>query len=152
MHEITIHPFVPADRAACLTIFDSNVPRYFAETERAAFLHHLDRAGGALTPYLILRDATGPCACGGLVLDPAARRAGLSWGMVARGRHGQGLGRRLTEARLAQARAIPGLRAVTLETSQHTRGFYEGFGFSAERIVPEGFGPGLDRVEMILAL
>ena len=91
-------------------------------------------------------------ACGGLGLNEATGHATLDWGMVTRALHGQGIGRQLTQARLDQARATPGLSAVTLATSQHTQGFYAGFGFVMIQIIPDGFGPGIDRWDMTLDL
>jgi GNAT superfamily N-acetyltransferase len=87
----------------------------------------------------------------------AARRPGsdtvdLCWDMVARSLHGEGLGRLLVEERLARIRADGTVRAVTLNTSQRTVGFYEAFGFVVERVVPDGYAPGLDRCDMRLVL
>ena len=59
---------------------------------------------------------------------------------------------RLTEARLALARTLPGVERLILSTSQHTQGFYAGFGFAVTAHTPDGFGPGLDRVDMALLL
>jgi predicted GNAT family N-acyltransferase len=68
--------------------------------------------------------------------------------MVARERHGTGLGRLLLEARLERIRRDPVADAVALNTSQHTRGFYERHGFATELVTPGGFAPGLDRCDM----
>ncbi|MDB5218237.1 MAG: family N-acetyltransferase, partial [Myxococcaceae bacterium] len=41
-----LRPYEPADRDACLVVFDSNVPAFFAPHERegfASFLGDLDR-------------------------------------------------------------------------------------------------------------
>jgi len=72
--------------------------------------------------------------------------------MVDKAHHAQKLGTHLTQARLALARAAPGINEVLLATSQHTHGFYEGFGFTAANITADGFAPGLDRWDMILRL
>lgn len=40
----------PTARAACLTVFDSNVPRFFREEERPEFEAFLDALPG---PYLV---------------------------------------------------------------------------------------------------
>ena len=60
--------------------------------------------------------------------------------------------RALTAARLDILRAMAGVEAVEIETSQHTAGFYQRFGFEAVRVLADGFGPGLDGWEMTLAL
>ena len=44
MPSMTLRPFAPTDRDACLALFASNVPDYFAELERADFIETLDRS------------------------------------------------------------------------------------------------------------
>lgn len=41
---------------------------------------------------------------------------------------------------------------IELDTSQHTQAFYARFGFTVERVVVNGYGPGLDRWDMALDL
>ncbi|MFE3836721.1 GNAT family N-acetyltransferase [Pseudogemmobacter sonorensis] len=156
MYPILARPYRREDLSACLSLFDGNASPFFAPEERAEFQDHLNGLGPE-TPFLVLtQGGRVVVACGGLslapMLTPTRRSASMSWGMVDRRMHGQGLGRRLTEARLALARRIPGLAELTLSTSQHSRGFYERLGFTAERIIPGGFGPGLDRWDMIRRL
>jgi len=152
MTDILSRRYRPGDRTACLAIFDSNTPPFFAPEERAEFgrfLETLERAGW---PYLVLTRAGRVVACGGLIVEAEPSRASFTWGMVDRAHHGQGLGTRLTQARLALARELPGIAELVLATSQHSRGFYEGIGFTAQCLTPDGFGPGLDRWDMILRL
>jgi RimJ/RimL family protein N-acetyltransferase len=152
MHDIVARLFRPEDFAACLAIFDSNVPKFFAAEERAEFIHHLQNMTIEDYPYIVLMRGGKVVACGGLFLDWKNRQANLCWGMVDRPLHGQGLGSELTEVRLDFAQGLSGFDRLILETSQHTRGFYEGFGFVVLDIVPDGFAAGLDRVEMALRL
>jgi ribosomal protein S18 acetylase RimI-like enzyme len=142
-------PYVAADRAACLALFDSNAPRFFDPSERAGFEQFLDEMRW---PYQVIEREGRVVACGGHAVEPDGRTVSLCWGMVEQGLHGQGLGRRLTEARLAAARAEPGVTAVRLDTGQHTTGFYERFGFVIERVVSDGYAPGSDRFDMRLDL
>lgn len=140
--------YAPADREACLAVFETNVPEFFFPAEREEFEAYLDDLPG---PYLVLEDEGGRIlGCGGWAVSPGTAVADLCWGMVDRGRQGEGLGRRLTEARLARIRRETGIREVTLKTSQRTTGFYERLGFVVERVVRDGFAPGLDRCEMRL--
>lgn len=141
-------PFRPDDITACLAIFDGNCPRFFAPSEREEFAAFLTAPHPADAPYLVLEDEGDILACGGIAVS--GPDAHLTWGMVARDRHGQRLGTRLTEARLALARTLPGVERLILSTSQHTQGFYAGFGFAVTAHTPDGFGPGLDRVDMAL--
>ncbi|WP_290689762.1 MULTISPECIES: GNAT family N-acetyltransferase [unclassified Haematobacter] len=150
LENIAVRHWLPTDTAACLAIFDSNVPGFFAPSERDAFETHLRTMEPAT--YLVLLSDERVLACGGLSVDAEAHRAILTWGMVDRAAHRRGLGGKLTEARLALARRLPGITEVALATSQHTRAFYERFGFIAAAVTPDGFGDGLDRWDMVLRL
>lgn len=144
--DVRIRDYEAADRDACLAVFESNVPEFFTPSERAEFETFLSEPPG---PYLVLEDEAGRVvACGGYAVEPGRATADLCWGMVLRDRQGSELGRRLTQARLERIRKDESARQVALRTSQRTRGFYERLGFVTERVVPNGFAPGLDRCEM----
>lgn len=147
---VLLRPYRAGDLAACLTIFDGNVPKFFTPDEREEFAGFLKSAEHSVPPYFVLVQVNEVLACGGLSVRDAS--AALSWGMVARAHQGRGLGKRLTEARIAMARAMPGLTEIVLETSQHSAGFYLGLGFVGVRVTPNGFGPGLDRWDMRLTM
>lgn len=145
-----VREYTPQDRGPCLAVFDSNVPEYFRDFERESFAAFLDDLPG---PYLVIEDDDGAIVgCGGYAVVPETRAADLCWGMVRRSLHGTGLGRLLTDARLDRIRRDPAAEAVALNTSQHTRGFYERRGFVTEKVTPDGFAPGLDRCDMRLVL
>ena len=148
---LTFRPYAPADAEACLALFDANVPRYFDPGERAEFAAFLATMP---CPYLVGLAPDGRVlACGGWFReddDPGI--GGFAWGMVHQAWHGHGLGQQLLDVRLAALRAMPGLRALELRTSQHTEGFYARAGFVVTRRVPDGHAPGIDRVEMRCAL
>lgn len=148
-HGVDIRRYTPADRDACLAIFDTNVPRYFISSEREPFRAFLESLPG---PYLVLTDASGAIvACGGHAANPdEPGRADLCWGMVRQDRHRRGYGRTLIHARIDAAKRDPSVRIIALNTSQHTTGFYERFGFRETAREPDGYGPGLDRCEMRL--
>ena len=152
MPRITQRPYDPKDQAACLAIFDANTPRFFAPSERAEYLNHLQTCGGPDSPYLVLRQNSAILACGGLSRPPGSQIATLSWVMVHPARHGQGLGQRLLDTRLALARSLPGLHSLSLSTSQHSSGFYHRAGFTVTGITKDGLAPGLDRWDMTLTL
>lgn len=136
-----------ADRAACLDLFDSNVPDFFLPAERAEFEAFLDDLPG---PYFVYEPAGRILASGGYALAEEGRRADLCWGMVHRSLHRQGLGQGLARYRIDRARRHPGLREVALQTSQHTADFYRSLGFKVVDVEPDGFGEGMDRLDMRL--
>lgn len=152
MTGVEMRPYRSDDLPACLRLFDSNVPAFFAPPERAEFRMFLEEMDAPDRSYLVLELDDRIVACGGLWIDAAAGSARLSWGMVDRARHGRGLGTRLTTARLTAARAMAGIKSIGLATSQHTNAFYEKFGFSITSVTRDGFGPGLDCYEMVQSL
>jgi hypothetical protein len=148
---VRIRPWRPEDRALGLALFDSNVPRFFAVQERQDFIDFIDDLPG---PYFVLEDTAGAAlGCGGYAAadgDPSV--AVLCWGMVRGDRHRGGLGTHLLTARLDRIAADPAYRSVAIETSQHSCGFFARHGFVQTRLVPDGFVPGIDLVEMSLDL
>lgn len=148
-HGVVARTYMPPDQHACLGLFDGNVPAFFSLSERQDFEQFL--SGQALEqPYHVLECDGRIVGCGGLIVEEDGITAGLCWGMVDRQLQGPGLGRALTELRLRSAAAIPGVMQVRLDTSQHTHGFYARFGFEALNITQDGYGPGLDRWDMLL--
>lgn len=141
----------PSDITACLDIFDGNTPKFFSPVERGEFEQFLTNCAVAWEYQVIERNGR-LVACGGHAIDKDAKSANFCWGMVASDLHGTGLGKMLTWARLTAASALNEIAIVRLDTSQHTQGFYAQFGFLPERIIPDGYGPGLDQWEMVLDL
>jgi GNAT superfamily N-acetyltransferase len=149
-----LRAYTPADREACLHLFASNVPDYFARIERADFEHTLD----AIADYLVLElEGEGIVACGGYAAarpdpasdpDPNAGVAVLCWGMVRRDLHRRGLGERLLSERLRRIDADPAFASVRIETSTFSRDFFARHGFVVTREEADGFAPGYDLVEM----
>lgn len=134
-----------------MAVIGSNTPRFFMPEEVSDFERHL--ATGEDGPYFVVEEAgPGIVACGGYCLDLEASRAWLTWGMVHRTRHRQGLGTLLLRERLRGIAAELPAGEVLLDTSQRSRSFFERFGFEVVKITPEGYGPALDRVDMRLAL
>jgi ribosomal protein S18 acetylase RimI-like enzyme len=123
--------YTPADRLACLAIFDSNAERYFSPGDRADFDHFLDTPPGFFG--VLCDEAETVVACGGIAVRDDGCTAVLTWGMVTAERHGQGLGKALTLARLERLKDFPGVRYVVMNTSQETVGFYQKLGFHVTR-------------------
>jgi len=141
-------PYHRNDLAACLAIFDSNLPTYFAPEERPDFESFL-RDLAEEHAYQVIDGSI--VACGGL--SPHENGTdGYCWGMVEKSRHRQGLGRHLARVRLHQAETDPRVELVALSTSQHTEGFYASLGFRVTRRVTDGHGPGIHAVHMEASL
>jgi GNAT superfamily N-acetyltransferase len=149
--DLHIRSYAPADEAAVLALFRSNLAPYFVPVEEAdlrAFLRGEIATDGL--PYFVaeLPGWPGLVAAGGYARNQLY--AVLTWGMVERRLHGRGLGRTFTAYRIQQCRrAYPGT-PIEISTSQHTEGFYARLGFRTLRVAPDKFAPGLHEVHMLL--
>lgn len=136
------------DFAAALSIFDSNVPKYFTVPERQAFADFLLQLPG---PYFVVEaPGEGIAACGGYAVVEPQGRGDLCWGMVRRDLHGRGIGTFLTKRRIEELRADVRVGYVVLNTSHLTQDFYHRLGFTTSGVTENGFGPGLHRCDMRL--
>lgn len=142
---LIVRDYREMDRAACLALFDSNVPEFFHVSERPGFEEFLDDLPDQ---YLVVEDGGAIVGCGGFALVREKRVAEFCWGMVARDRHRRGLGRALAEERIARIVASGAADTITLETTQHSAGFFQRLGFVTRSIKPEGFAPGMDLYAM----
>jgi GNAT superfamily N-acetyltransferase len=145
-----VRPYKRNDQDSCVAIFESNMPDYFDPHDRADLISFLDDLPG---PYFVCEvPGRGVAACGGYYTQRESQLAGLTWGMVRRDFHRQGLGRHMLEYRLSEIRAIPGIRTVRARTTQVSEEFFRKCGFVPCARKPGGFGPGLDLVELELQL
>jgi GNAT superfamily N-acetyltransferase len=143
----SIRDYAPSDRGACVAVFDSNVPLYFSAEERSGFAAFL---ADLPCRYLVAELDGAIVGCGGFYVEREGRLGGLAWGMVARARHGRGIGARLLQTRLDCLSREPSIDGVRINTSQHTAAFFERFGFHTEDISTDHFAPGLHRHRMLL--
>jgi len=140
-----VRPFAAADKDECLTLFDSNVPRYFDSSERADFADFLDNPNGA---YFVIAQDGKVCGCGGFVKE-ARGQARFTWGMVDNAHHGSGLGRMLAEYRLQAIEASGAFEEAELFTTPQVAPFFAKFGFETVDVETDGFAPGMDKVQMV---
>jgi GNAT superfamily N-acetyltransferase len=144
-----IRQFTTGDSDACLAIFDSNVPAFFWEAERAAFVDFLLSPGDS---YYVVEEGNRVVACGGWFVRANTDVAGLSWGMVAKECHGQGIGKFLLRERLRLLRLGSRASRVRLTTTSAVRGFFEKAGFLVQGPPVPGIAEGTELLEMWLDL
>jgi N-acetylglutamate synthase-like GNAT family acetyltransferase len=143
-----IRPYSDDDRAACLDILDENTPEFFVPGDREALDGFLARLPG---PYYVGEEEGRIVACGGWAMH-SRDVAVLTWGMVRRALQRRGVGRMLLRFRLDAVRKESRVSVVRIHTVQLVQRFFAKEGFIAVDSVPDGFGPGLDRVTMELGL
>ncbi len=159
---MNIRPYKDHYKQASLAIFDSNCPKYFDASERSLFVKWLmHQSGGADYESPTYSDAVSDAyfvavnedekvlACAGFYIVKGISEARLAWGMVHADCHHQGLGTALFEFRKALINEKWPAHQITLGTSQHTYQFYEKMGFIVQEITPNGYGFGIDKIDMI---
>ena len=141
-------PYTPADRAACLAVYDSLAERFFSPGDREQLAAFLDAPQGFFG--VLCEDDGAVVGCGGIGSRDEGWTAVLTWGMVRADRHGHGLGRALGLARLLRLGEMPEVTRVTLNTSNEAVGFFEKLGFRVVKVTPDGYRAGLDRYDLEL--
>lgn len=144
---MTIRAYKPSDIESVIVIFRSNIPKYFGPDEEAGLRDFL-RDFADLYYVIELDDEV--VGAGGFAANSDGETVSLCWGMVRSDHLGTGLGKELTAFRIREARERFGDLPLVISTSQHTRGFYEKFGFVLTEHTPDGFGPGIDICKMRL--
>jgi GNAT superfamily N-acetyltransferase len=140
----TFRPYQSADLAALLALFDGNCPEFFAPNERDDYVEFL-----AATPagYEV-------CLFGGKIVGAFGmlrEEQGLSlrWILVSPDAQGRGLGRAIMVRVVAAVHAHGG-EPLHIAASQKSAPFFTKFGAKEVRRIPDGWGPGMHRVDMLL--
>ncbi|MDZ7639451.1 MAG: GNAT family N-acetyltransferase [Bryobacterales bacterium] len=129
----------------CLAIFDAHSPDAFHPSERPVFEGFL---AAPHHPYWVMLHEGAIVGCGGFLREEGSPRARLHWGMVHRDFQRQGLGRFLMLFRLREIGKLPDVEWVELGTTPLAAPFFEKQGFRPSSFAKDGWGPGMDRVEM----
>lgn len=144
---LTFRPLAPGDQADCLRLFDENCPGFFDPGERAGFVEYLRRPTGPYTVGLL-----GPTLVAGFGLEAAGPAAmTIRWVVVAPAVQGRGVGRRLMACALTQLRDA-GASLLRIAASHRSAPFFAHFGAVELARIPDGWGPGMHRVDMELTV
>lgn len=132
----------------CLRLFDQNCPAYFALNEREDYRQYLSSA--SLSYFVGIRQDK-VIAAFGLVIKTEANRARLSWILVSPEFQRSGIGRQMVE-RAKRSAFAKRAAIIDISASHLSAPFFEKFGAVRFSEVPNGWGPGMHRVEMQLRL
>ena len=135
------------DRDACLAVFDANCPTYFAPNERHDYMNFLDAGPDS---YEVCEVAGCVVAAFGLV-DDARKGCSLNWIMLDPQLHGVGLGSAIMKRVISRGRASHS-SLIKIAASHKSAPFFAKFGAVAKVHTKDGWGPGMDRVDMELQL
>ena len=140
-------PYREADREDCLSLFDANCPTFFLPNERREYQQFLDHVPDG---YEVCEIGERVVAAFGLI---SRGNAGLSlnWIMLHPESQGIGIGSAIMKRIIALGRATPSKR-IDIAASQKSAPFFARFGAVAAARTKDGWGPGMDRVDMELAV
>ena len=147
MTNITFRPYRDADRQACISIFDANCPEFFAPNERQEFEEFLERISGGYEVCEVDGEVLGAF---GLFVDSENMKT-LNWILLDPQTQGIGVGSMIME-RVIQMGRTTQTKAVKIAASHKSAPFFARFGASTTSLTKNGWGPGMDRVDMELPL
>lgn len=137
-----IRTYRTEDKLSLFALLELNTPRFFAEEEHADFERYLKED---LEYHYVLCGADDTIlGCGGFTTSEDGETAKLSWDFLHPDFQGFGFGSALTRHRIARIKQLPGIKKVSVRTSQHVYPFYEKFGLVVREIVPDYWAPGFD--------
>ena len=145
--QLGFRPFADADTEACLAIFDANCPEYFAPNERNDYERFLGRAADDYT----IVEAGGRVAGGFGICGDGPWERSLRWILLSPDTQGTGIGSAIMSRVMDTVRAT-GAKTLVIGASHKSAPFFARFGAAAVAFEPNGWGPGMDRIDMELAV
>ncbi len=155
MSNSIIRPYEVGDKQQCLDAFKSNVPMYFTKEEVVDYDKFLDNyiinqnQSNYRTNYYVLLVDKQIVACGGFGDRYLDGKLTLTWGLVHIDFHKKGLGKELLLFRLNLIKEQFPEASVSIDTIQHSAGFFEKYGFKTIKITNDFYAIGLHRYDMI---
>jgi len=130
-----------------MAIFDANCPTFFAPNERAEYVRFLEAVPDR---YEVCEVAGRIVAAFGLVAGDS-KGDNLNWIMLDPGSQGAGIGSAIMKRVISAGRASQSF-VINIAASHKSAPFFARFGAVATRQTKDGWGPGMDRVDMELRL
>lgn len=136
-----------SDYQACTDIFDANCPEFFAPNERQEYEVFLKDVSEG---YEVCEVDGRVCGAFGLFGDGQSVKI-LNWILLDPQTQGIGVGSKIMERVVHLGRASE-TRIVRIAASHKSAPFFARFGANATSSTKDGWGPGMDRVDMELPL
>ena len=147
MTNISFRPYRDADRQACTSIFDANCPEFFAPNERQEYEEFLE---GVSADYEVCEVDGTVYGAFGLFVDGENVKV-LNWILLDPQTQGIGVGSKIMERVIHLSRTSQ-TRVVKIAASHKSAPFFARFGAKTTSSTKNGWGPGMDRVDMELSL
>lgn len=147
MGDLRFRAYTASDLTRCLAIFDGNTPEFFAPNERPAYASFLHEANSG---YEVCVSGDQVVGAFGLI-HAGSGRARLHWILVDRTAQARGIGSAIM-ARVTGRAHSSGTRIIVIAASHRSAPFFAKHGAEATGATPDGWGPGMHRVDMELHL
>lgn len=147
MINITFRPNNSVDTKACMDIFEANCPEFFNPQERQDYTRFLVEAPEG---YQVCEVDGRVLGAFGL-LDESKNHKRLNWILLDPQSQNRGLGSKIMQRVIQQAR-MSETRIIQIAASQKSAPFFIRFGAKTTSTTKDGWGSGLDRVDMVLPL
>ena len=144
---IVIRKHKAEDNEALLQIMRNNTPEYFAETEIEDYKTYLE---SEIQDYFVALLDNKIIAGTGINYDKDKQLAKISWDIVDKGYHQQGIGSLLLRHRLDILATKKNIKSIIVRTSQLAYSFYEKHGFKLLERHKDYWAEGFDMYKMIL--
>jgi len=144
--KLTFRPYIESDRLACIDIFDANCPEYFAPNERQDYDEFLQSAP---EDYEICEGDGRILGAFGLFVDSENVKT-LNWILLDTHAQGLGVGSKIMERVIHIVRASETM-TVRIAASHKSAPFFARFGATTISSTKDGWGPNMDRVDMLLS-
>jgi [ribosomal protein S18]-alanine N-acetyltransferase len=143
---VTIRAYRPTDQPVILDLLRQNTPQYFSPQEEEELVHYLDQE---IEHYFVLEYDGQVVGCGGINLVEEGATGRISWDILHPSYQGKGLGSLLLHHRVQKLKELPGVKTITVRTSQLVYRFYEKNGFALVEVVKDYWAPGYDLYRMV---
>jgi GNAT superfamily N-acetyltransferase len=147
MAQITFRPYRRDDKNDCVSMFDANCPAFFAPNERAGYEAYLDRVPAS---YEVC-EVDGRVSGGFGIADTGDGASIISWILLSPDVQGMGIGSQVMNRVIRKSRAWDAT-LIRIATSPKAADFFARFGAVRRSTTKDGWGPGMDRVDMELPL
>ena len=147
MSKVSFRPYREADHQPCISIFDANCPEFFAPNERQDYEEFLEPVPG---DYEVCEVEGKVLGAFGLFVDSEDMKT-LNWILLDPQTQGNGVGSTIMKRVIQLSRASK-TRVVKIAASHKSAPFFARFGASTIFLTKNGWGPGMDRVDMELSL
>jgi N-acetylglutamate synthase-like GNAT family acetyltransferase len=144
---ISFRPYDTSDQQVCADIFDANCPEFFAPNERQDYTDFLKDVPD---DYEVCEGDGKVMGAFGLLAHSENSKT-LCWILLDPRTQGMGAGSKIME-RVIQLGQASETKTVRIAASHKSAPFFARFGATTLSTTKEGWGPGMDRIDMLLSL